>query len=107
MMHAAIRATGIGPYHLIGHHFGATVAVLLTAEYADNARSLSVYGWPKVSRALPKSFDNARPREFLADGTAVRDHWVRRWEMAGMGLDDPSENRFSDALGVRTARFRR
>jgi pimeloyl-ACP methyl ester carboxylesterase len=74
MMHTVVKAMGIGPCHLIGHHFGATIAGVLAAEYADNARSLSVYGWPKVSRALLKSFDNARPCEFSADGAAVNDH---------------------------------
>ena len=69
---------------------------------ADNALSLPVYGWAKVRRAILKSFDKARPREFSADGIAVHDHWVRRWKMTGIVLDDPSENEFSGTLGVRT-----
>jgi haloalkane dehalogenase len=102
MMHAATSAMRIGPSHLLGHHFGATVAGLLAAEYPDDTRSLSLYGWPNVGDAFMKSIASAGPREFPADGTTVREHWVRRWAMSGMGLDNPSDSRFSEALGVRT-----
>jgi hypothetical protein len=69
---------------------------------ADNALSIAVYGWAKVRRAILKNFDNARPHKFSADGTAVHDHWVRRWKMTGIVLADPSENEFSGTLGVQT-----
>lgn len=102
MMHEAVRAFGLERYHLLGHHFGGTVAGILAADHPNSVRTLSVFGWNKIGGEWIKSIRAAKPREFGADGETVRHHWVRRWEMSGRLLDDPAENRFSEALGLRT-----
>jgi len=102
MMSAAAKAYGFDRYHLLAHHFGGTVAGVMAAEHPDPVLTLSVYGWNKIGGEWIEQIRAAKPREFSRDGETVRHHWTRRWEMSGRLLDDPSENRFTEALGLRT-----
>ncbi len=102
MMLEAARSFGFDTYHLLAHHFGGTVAGVMAAEQPEAVRTLSVFGWNKIGGEWIESIRKAGPRVFGPDGRTVGHHWVRRWEMSGRLLDDPNENRFTEAMGLRT-----
>jgi len=101
--HEAATAFGFTSYHLLGHHFGGTVAGFMAAEYPQDVKSFMVYGWTDIKGTdWANDMVNAKPRVFDPEGDIVKHHWTRRWEMSGRELDEPSENRFTEAMGLRT-----
>lgn len=101
--HEAVVAFGLGSYHLLGHHFGGTVAGFMAATIPTAVKSLMVYGWVDIKGTdWANDMVKAKPRIFDPNGEIVKHHWVRRWEMSGRELADPSENRFTEAMALRT-----
>ena len=98
----AVEALGIDRCHLLGHHFGATVAMWVAAAHPQLVASVLLYGLPDIEPEWRATMAAAVPRVFGADGEIVRHHWVRRWEMSGMLLPEGESSRFTELMGVRT-----
>ena len=97
-----LTALGVDSCHLLGHHFGATVAMWTAADYPERVRSLLIYGIPMVDPKWREDMRSAVPREFDQQGEVVRHHWVRRWNMSGMLLPEGEQSRFTEAMALRT-----
>lgn len=101
--HEAAVAFGVPTYNLLGHHFGGTVAGFMAAEFSDAVKSIMVYGWVDIHGTdWGNDMKAAKPRVFDAQGEIVKHHWTRRWAMSGQELDDPTENRFTQEMALRT-----
>ena len=101
--HEAAVAFGLPTYYLLGHHFGGTVAGFMAAALPDAIKSMMVYGWVDIhGTEWGNNMQNAKSRVFDPAGEIVKHHWTRRWAMSGLDLEDPSENRFTETMGLRT-----
>jgi len=98
----AIRRVGIERTTILGHHFGAIVAALVTIRNPDLIERFCSYGWPRHDAALMAQRRGMPGRVFDREGTMVRDVWVKRWDMSGMLLPAGEPSRFTEALAIRT-----
>ncbi|MFV3073648.1 alpha/beta fold hydrolase [Niveispirillum fermenti] len=99
----AVQGLGFQRFHVLGHHLGASLGAQMVRQMGERVLSFSAYGWPNVdNRAYGEVLRGARPRSFDRAGEVVKGHWVRRWEMSGREMADPSRNCFTEAMAVRT-----
>ena len=102
---SAIKAVadglGIRRAALLGHHFGGLIAAQAAAEWPAVFDRLAIYGWGRNDAAARKKRMEAGPRAFARDGEDLHKHWLHRWNMSGMLLDDASQNRFNEEIAVR------
>ncbi len=100
----AVDALGLDRFHVLGHHLGASFGAQMIAQIdQERVLSFSAYGWPACeNKPYGDVQRGAKPRVFDRGGEEVKRHWVRRWEMSGRETSDPAQNKFTEAMGIRT-----
>ena len=85
------RLLGMDRYSVLGHHFGATVALWMAADYPERVTHVLFYGLPQIPEKNDlfefvnrEYMSNAQPRTFDREGTEVLRAWTTRWEMSEM-----------------------
>lgn len=102
MVVEAIDALGIGRFHLLARHFGATVGAWVAAENPDRVVTVTFNGYPMVSDEWRQRLAADEPRSFGKDGDDVREMWKFRWDMSDRELLEGARSRFSEAQARRT-----
>ena len=105
----ATRLLGMETYHVLGHHFGSTVALWVAAEYPDRVDKVVMYGFSQVgdeNERYPyltrKNMQNAQPRTFGRDGSEIKEAWIKRWDMSGMLLPEGVDSHYNSDMARRT-----
>lgn len=96
-----LDALGVQRATVQGHHFGSVVAAWTYRFYPQLVDRLCFYGWTRHDAELRASRRSAGPREYLADGEAIKKSWMRRWEMGRTGLKNGEPSRCTEEQALR------
>ena len=103
------RLLGMGSYAVLGHHFGATVALWMAAGYPERVTHLLFYGLPQIPERN-EHFDfinrqymsNAKPRTYDREGNEVLRAWIARWDMSEMLAEPGDRLAYTSDIARRT-----
>ena len=102
MVLEAIDGLGIDRFHLLGRHFGATVAAWIAVGYPQRVRTVTFNGYPMVCEQWRRRLAADEPRAYGRDGDEIRSYWVTRWRMSDMGRPPGSPTGFTEDQALRT-----
>lgn len=98
-----VRLLGVDRYAVLGHHYGATVALWMAADYPDRVTHVLFYGLPQIPEENEhfefinrQYMSNAKPRIFDREGNEVSRAWITRWDMSEM-LAEPGDRLVYDS----------
>ena len=103
------RLLGMDHYSVLGHHFGATVALWMAADYPERVTHLLFYGFPQVPEKnehfafINRAYmSNAKPRSYDRDGDEVQQAWINRWDMSEMLAQPGDRLAYTSDIARRT-----
>ena len=103
------RLLGMERYAVLGHHFGATVALWMAADYPDRVTHLLFYGFPQIPEQNDhfdfinrQYMSNAKPRTYDREGNEVLGAWIARWDMSEMLAEPGDRLAYTSDIARRT-----
>ena len=102
MVIEALDGLGIDRFHLLGRHFGATVAAWIALRYPQRVRTVTFNGYPMVNEKWRHRLAADEPRPYRRGGDEIRRYWATRWRMSDMGRPQGSPTGFTEAQALRT-----
>ena len=96
-------------YIVLGHHFGATVALWMAADFPDRVTHLLFYGLPQIPHKNEhfafinrEYMSNAKPRGYDREGNEVLQAWINRWDMSEMLAEPGDRLAYNSDIARRT-----
>ncbi len=74
----AADALGFQTFDLLGHHTGASIALVIADRYPDRVGKLVLWGVPHLPPPRMDRLANEQPFSYSKDGHEVQEHWVNR-----------------------------
>lgn len=96
-----IVAMKVPQYHLMGHHFGATVALQLAHDFPDQVLSVALYGAPFIDSSWTEKFMKSGERHYDPQGEEIKRAWATRWDMSGRELREGKRSMWNEYLNTR------